>query len=333
LSGYEEPALEDDVTHTDTSSTLESSEGHDAPQAGAAAEGEDGDSFVVDSPTQVTGVQSTPKLSASTKSTNGVGRAGMPHAESYRSPSPRKYTGTNPLGPDMAAEEPSTPRPHAMSNEQSSPFQPESAFQPSALRLNNDPLMHRVLDRNYRIQATPHTQRRQQQAQAKPTPVANPTKTLPWDDSPDSSPEMAAPQLRSELFSPAKPPRTPGVSVLAPGRGKVGRVAPTTSTGRQLFSPQDKAYLASKDRTPHIFANDDSDDEFEMSLPKTMQFHLPQSRLVQTPAREASRMIVENLLLTAGADVTDDIEADGHGMQEASPSVVRRAFDDDDDTF
>jgi len=57
------------------------------------------------------------------------------------------------------------------------------------------------------------------------------------------------------------------------------------------------------------------------------------SRLMQTPAREASRKIVEDLLLTAGADATDEIEVEEEGVEEASPSVVRRAYDVDDDTF
>jgi len=201
--------------------------------------------------------------------------------------------------------------------------------------------MHRgVLDKNYRIQTTPHTQRRKQQQQqqysAKPTPVTA-TKTQPWDDSPDSSPAIAAPQLRSDLFSPVKGPRTPGISVLTPARGKTAAYqAPTTSTGRRLFSPDDKAYASTnRTRASNIFSDEESDDddELDMSPPKTMQFHVPQSRLMQTPAREASRRIVEDLLLTAGADATDDIEAEGQGLEEASPSVVRRAFDVDDDTF
>lgn len=61
-----------------------------------------------------------------------------------------------------------------------------------------------------------------------------------------------------------------------------------------------------------------------------MQFHVPQSRLLQTPAREASKRIVEDLLMTAGADATDDIE----GIEEEdSPSMVRKAYDVDEDTF
>lgn len=55
---------------------------------------------------------------------------------------------------------------------------------------------------------------------------------------------------------------------------------------------------------------------------------------MQTPAREASKRIVEDLLLTAGADVTDDIEGidDPSVVDEPSPSVVRRA-NYEDDTF
>ena len=224
--------------------------------------------------------------------------------------------------------------------------------------------MHRVLDKNYRIQATPHTQRRQRQqaaASTKPTPQSA-TKTAPWDDSPQSSPAMAAPQLRSDLFSPAKAtargvngPRTPGISILTPAarRTAKGTNPPTTSTGRQLFSPQDKAYAStaaannkSRDPTQNTanifdsspFASDEEDDEdgaFGMSPPKTMQFHVPQSRLMQTPAREASKRIVEDLLLTAGAEDTDEIEGDGEEIdfEEPSPSVVKRVLMDEDDTF
>ncbi|KAK4544513.1 hypothetical protein LTR36_004085 [Oleoguttula mirabilis] len=354
LSGYEEAALEEEEeTQTDTTTTgLETPTDHGGHTASGAnlrdEEQDDDDEFTLDSPTQITGVQTTPRLPPSTAKKSAVGRgtaskAGASRtAASFRSPSPRKYTGKNPLAVTPSSEEPSTPRPQTTLNFQSSPFEPESAFQPSSRRQpNNDPLMHRaVLDKNYRIQATPHTQRRKQhqqhQASIKPTP-ATATKTRPWDDSPDSSPAVAAPQLRSDLFSPVKGPRTPGISVLTPARGKTGgHPAPTTSTGRQLFSPQDKAFASTnRSRASHIFSDDDSDDddELDMSPPKTMQFHVPQSRLMQTPAREASRRIVEDLLLTAGADATDDIEAEGDGLEEASPSVVRRAYDVDDDTF
>ncbi|TKA74638.1 hypothetical protein B0A55_05964 [Friedmanniomyces simplex] len=338
LSGYEEAALEEDETQTDTTATLDTPEGHDGYTAsGADLEDEDDEEFPVDSPTQVTGLHTTPRLAPSaSKRMNGASKPGYGKAAAFRSPSPRKYTGKNPLAVEESPEGPSTPRLQTEVDPQSSPFQPDSAYRPSALRQNNDPLLHRVLDKNYRVQATPHTQRREpRQTAAKPTP-ATATRTMPWNDSPDSSPAVAAPQLRSDLFSPAKAPRTPGVSVMTPARGKTGRPAPTTSTGRRLFSPQDKAYTASRSRPSAIFMDEESDEEDDlgdMSPPKTMQFHVPQSRLMQTPAREASRKIVEDLLLTAGADATDEIEAEGLGLEEASPSVVRRAYDVDDDTF
>jgi DASH complex subunit ASK1 len=84
--------------------------------------------------------------------------------------------------------------------------------------------------------------------------------------------------------------------------------------------------------------------ELGMSPPKTMTFAVPQSRLLRTPgmffqpywltwpaadlesdlAREASKKIVEDLLLTAGAGVDD---TDGFND---SPSVVGRNVDVDD---
>lgn len=72
-------------------------------------------------------------------------------------------------------------------------------------------------------------------------------------------------------------------------------------------------------------SDDDDEGDVGMSPPKTMQFHVPQPRLLRTPAREASKRIVEDLLLTAGGNVTDDLED--------SPSVVQRARLGDEDTF
>jgi DASH complex subunit ASK1 len=344
LSGYEEAAVEEDVTHTDTTSTaLETPTDHgEYLQPGAQEQQDDDEEFTVDSPTQITGVQTTPKIGSTSNKTNGKAP--------YRSPSPRKYTGKNPLAMRGDSEEPSTPRPQNGA-EQSSPFEPESAaYQPSTKRrrANNDPLMHRVLDKNYRVQATPHTQRRQRTegtaaatGAAKATPATAAKQRAPWDDSPQSSPEIAAPELRSDLFSPVRPtiggPRTPGISILTPAARKTGGPAPTTSTGRRLFSPQDKTYISAKDRTTHVFSDDEDTEEglLDISPPKTMQFHVPQGRLMQTPAREASKRIVEDLLLTAGADNTDDIEGadDEIDLSEPSPSVVRRVWEGQDDTF
>ena len=214
----------------------------------------------------------------------------------------------------------------------SSPFEPPSAYQLSTAQRqqNPDPLMHRIMDRNFRIQATPHTARKQARPATTETPATQTqtrTRNLFADSSPMSSPEMAAPQLRSDLFSPQKSPRktfqaphTPGISVQTPGRDLM------TSTGRALFTD-------TKDKTSRTLwdQESDSDDDFSISPPKTMQFHIPQSRLMQTPAREASRIIVDDLLATAGADRTESIEGDS--VPDISPSLVRRKWDDDDDTF
>ncbi|KAK2626324.1 hypothetical protein QTJ16_004586 [Diplocarpon rosae] len=184
----------------------------------------------------------------------------------------------------------------------SSSFDPEF----TSTRQGADPLLHRVLDKNYRIQATPHTTRKERK-----TPANKPS----WRDttSPMSSPPAAAPQLRAEIFSSpirkqynsSNAPRTPGVSVQTPAKGSR------------------KDTFAKPSIRDEITWESDSDEDAEgvyrelgMSPPKTIQFSLPQSRLLQTPAREASKRIVEDLLTTAGAGLDDT-----DGLEE-SPSLV-----------
>lgn len=132
----------------------------------------------------------------------------------------------------------------------------------------------------------------------------------------DSSPAIAAPQLHAEIFdTPARKARIPGVSVLTPARGRA------TSVGNSAKKPmlQEGGWDSDEDE-------DGVGGGMGISPPKTMQFHIPQGRLMRTPAREASKRIVEDLLLTAGGNVTDDLEED-------SPSVVRRTDMQDEDTF
>ncbi|PQE28880.1 dash complex subunit ask1 protein [Rutstroemia sp. NJR-2017a BBW] len=206
----------------------------------------------------------------------------------------------------------------------SSPFDPTSYQLPSAQK-PKDPLLHRVLDKNYRIQATPLTTRKDKDRK---TPLHKPS----WRDaqSPLSSPPVAAPQLHADIFSspvrqPYRPnaPRTPGVSVQTPAKGK----------GRDIFARSAKKEREKEKDRDEITWESDSDEDAEdiykelgMSPPKTIQFSLPQSRLLQTPAREASKRIVEDLLTTAGAGFDD---TDGMGD---SPSVVAMR-DDFDDSF
>lgn len=63
-------------------------------------------------------------------------------------------------------------------------------------------------------------------------------------------------------------------------------------------------------------SDEDADDVYKqlgMSPPKTIQFAIAPGRLLQTPAREASKRIVEDLLMTAG----------GGDYEEDSPSMVK----------
>ncbi|RFU35605.1 hypothetical protein B7463_g662, partial [Scytalidium lignicola] len=200
----------------------------------------------------------------------------------------------------------------------SSPFEPTSHL-PSATqrRPGGDAILHRVLDKNYMLQATPHTARKQNK-----TPLNKPS----WRDStsPMSSPPEAAPQLRADIFSspirqqfnhpPA--PRTPGISVQTPAKSR-GRDESTKT-------------LPIKDEITWESDSDEDADgvykELGLSPPKTIQFVFPQSRLLQTPAREASKRIVEDLLATAGAGFSD---TDG---LEDSPSMVA-VKDNLDDSF
>jgi DASH complex subunit ASK1 len=151
--------------------------------------------------------------------------------------------------------------------------------------MNQDPLLHRVLDKNYRIQATPHKTARKQEK----TPINKPS----WrdDNSPMSSPPEAAPQLHAEIFSSPirkqyNAPRTPGVSVQTPAKSK----------------PKEAALKPPK--KDEISWESDSDEDAEgvyrelgMSPPKTIQFNLPQSRLLQTPGGLAH----QNMCITANS--------------------------------
>lgn len=195
---------------------------------------------------------------------------------------------TNDAAPSTTSSDlPSTPGkqkiPDMSITPTSSPFAPPtSAFNPSTAQ-RKDMLLHRVLDKNYRLQATPHAQPR---STYRSTTTARPTNQTPRasrskyreSTSPMSSPPIPVPELHSEIFSSPqrRAPRTPGVSVLA-----------ATKTARGL-TPKHKTAT----RTGGWDSDDDIDDDYGedgllegMSPPKTMQFHVPQSRLLQTPGR------------------------------------------------
>ncbi|KAI0549729.1 DASH complex subunit Ask1-domain-containing protein [Xylaria curta] len=197
---------------------------------------------------------------------------------------------------------------------------------------SKDLLLHRVLDKNYRLQATPlksvalpqRTRGRSPQKGIEEEPEEDRTRRALWAQSPMSSPEMAVPKLRSDLYmSPLKTrgragaPRTPGVSVQTPA----------TAKKRDIFAEErDKGKGKQRDEITWESDEDDFADSVfgGMSPPKTIHFALPPSKLLQTPAREASRRIVDDILITAGAEPEES---------ENSPTMVKMNHDILDDTF
>lgn len=168
-----------------------------------------------------------------------------------------------------------------------------------SVQRHKDPLLHRVLDKTYRLQATPHKSSvrisplkgKQPEPQAQQAQRSTP---MAWHDSPMSSPEIAIPTLRSEAFmSPYKSnvrqrlaaasqaPRTPGVSVQTPAAAR---------KTRDVFAAESTAAAAAasggKTKTAYeIDWDSDDDDHLGMSPPKTIQFALPPSKLLQTPGK------------------------------------------------
>lgn len=218
----------------------------------------------------------------------------------------------------------------------------------------NDILLHRVLDKNYRLQATPHAHPSSRLPQPKASTQTPRTTSRKYRDStsPDSSPPVPAPELHAEIFdTPARRGRTPGISVLTPTAKNMN----TKDEFRSAAQRTPRADTIEKGTARGVWDSDSDDDDGDggypegMSPPKTMQFHIPQSKLLRTPgecaplgveliltarlltpfdlaAREASKRIVEDLLLTAGGNVTDDLDED-------SPSVIKRGGMLEEDTF
>ena len=204
---------------------------------------------------------------------------------------------------------------------------PQSSTAPK----RSDPLLHTVLDKNYRIQATPLTSHRARGVRAR-TPVTGTRGKRTLDATLESSP-LAPPELHAEVFdSPVRreitqnlrQQRTPGISVLTPAKEK----------------------HVPAERKLDVWDSDDDDIDdatgmpYGASPPKTMQFHIPQSRLLKTPAREASKQIVDNVLASAGIgrqeehsedfDIDLDLSYDDNEMDQTSPSVVRKAAVEDE---
>ncbi len=176
---------------------------------------------------------------------------------------------------------------------------PTSIPRPSTIRKKTDPLLHRVLDRNYRVQATPISNARYggfqnsriaataragagTGASISATPLTTARNRL-LDSTLSSSPNVPeAPQLHAEIFSsPVRKPRTPGVSVLTPGRLNIARSGAASRPAGAAAAGAGAGIWDSDDDDD--FDDDDGALPFGQSPPKTMQFHIPQSRLLKTP--------------------------------------------------
>lgn len=119
---------------------------------------------------------------------------------------------------------------------------------------NKNHLLHRVLDSNWKLQATPHS-----------VHGRHASKNVYHSTSPTSSP----PEITTQL----------GNSTRHSRKNKT----PNRSTG---------AY----------YDSDDDSSIGQMSPPVTMAFSLPPSKLLRTPAKEAARHMVDEILRTAGAN-------------------------------
>ena len=223
----------------------------------------------------------------------------------------RELTMKYPSPPRAAV--PTTPRqrrPRALSSPASSPFRaPPPARTPGVA---TDHIMHRVLDQTWRLQATPIAKQTPSRYLRATTPRQPPlfSHSRAAGSDGDSSP-ICEPQLQTQIFTPGVL-RTPGANRFA-----AAAAAAVAASG----APTGPRYNVN-------MYDDDSDDEIlGWSPPKTMQFALPPSKLMATPAREASRRIVRDILNTAGASFDGTMTT-----QDSSPTRETGA-DGDDDLF
>lgn len=234
---------------------------------------------------------------------------------------------------------PSTPLFHRESpdEQQSSPFLPLStARQLSDRTPAKDPLLHRILDKNWRLQATPHSQARgvgafPYRVKAAESPRPSPrkrdqthTRTQNLDDL-DSSPPAPAPTLHAEIFdSPLRRPRIPGVSIFTPARKQRETGLEGGKTHTDVFTSKGKGKEEDRQTgrgvgVPNIAKIWDSDSDDEgglegMSPPKTMQFHVPQTRLLRTPGKSCLSFFLASFFIFS-------LDLDPHTIHPVLPAL------------
>ncbi|KAL8725733.1 MAG: hypothetical protein Q9166_007183 [cf. Caloplaca sp. 2 TL-2023] len=303
LSGYEEPPEQDEtVTEDATANTpsnsayASSSQAQDNDQATMTPESNTRPQYQDDST-----LSTTPPEQSTPRPISNRDQDQQPSIAAFSSPYEtlrREIKGDQPSQDDSTL--PSTPRNPFQSQPDSSPFMPPSTVRPHRTP-KDDPLLHRILDKNWRLQATPHTTTRAPKPGTSTLPFrtgrtpARDTNVEPlaatdkakakypiaMDDDLDSSPAVPAPELHSEIFgTPARRTRVPGVSVLTPAKGKR---TPGKTWGDRSAADDGRGRGGKETDIWDSDSDDDDDLDGGMSPPKTIQFHIPQSRLLRTP--------------------------------------------------
>ncbi|KIW08872.1 uncharacterized protein PV09_00796 [Verruconis gallopava] len=349
LSGYEEPQLEDTTIHDDDETAQADVEQHDvsssqldetiaSPEKTVSHPFSDDDDLL-SSPSMGGGRHSTPRMPATVTKNTSDKATDIPGAPIFMKDYPSPYEtlkqqveGKTDSKTTMAPITPgrNTTLPNMSMTPNTSPFTAQIAGLSSvAGKGNKDTLLHQgILNKNFRVQATPHTARKSTKLGMTPGTANRTRRILDFEDTMSSPLEEApAPRLRG-VFSPMKGSRTPGKSVLTP------------NVKKQFEERRKRDSNVGADATPEVTrgrtggltgrsiawdSDSEEDDDLGMSPPKTIMFNLPESRVMQTPAQEASRRIVEDILYSAGGDMTEDLED--------SPSIIGRNIDPLDDTF
>ncbi|EWC43481.1 hypothetical protein DRE_07560 [Drechslerella stenobrocha 248] len=152
------------------------------------------------------------------------------------------------------------------------------------------------------------------------------------DSSPMSSPPP--PQITT-VFSPVNParrfnikPREKPEPTRAISAAPTGKDPKTPVTTRKRWETLDPKTMTAKDLLLDD-DDDDDDDDFDklgFSPPVTMQFTLPPSRLMQTPAKQASKMLVNDIMRSAGFRAGfaggDDTQTTVDQSLQDSPSML-----------
>ena len=172
---------------------------------------------------------------------------------------------------------------------ETSPFAVHAEAPASALGKNNkDTILHQgILNRTYRVQATPHTARKASKFGTTPSTVNRTRRILDFEDTMSSPLEEAPADRLRGVFSPMKGPRMPGVSVQTPGIKKRFEERRARESNAEVGAPasmtRGRTAGGLTSRSVLAWESDEEDDDLGMSPPKTIMFNLPESRVLQTP--------------------------------------------------